>query len=143
MRALSAKAGAALEAASAGTIGHHAGEPPDRRMVAAAKRRGYELVGRARQVEREDFGRFDLILAMDDDNLRGVLALAANDAERAKVAKFTVYCRGHPDADEVPDPYYGGAEGFETVLDLLEDGCRGLIDEIKKSRLLGGADGIR
>lgn len=134
MRSLAAKTGVAVEAASAGTIGYHEGEPPDRRMIAAAKRRGYDLVSRARQVRREDFGRFDLILTMDDDNLRGVLGLAANDGERAKVAKFTTYCRKHPGAAEVPDPYYGGSDGFETVLDLLEDGCDGLIADIKKSR---------
>lgn len=134
MRALAAKAGAAVHAESAGTTGYHAGEPPDRRMIAAAKRRGYELVSRARQVERADFEKFDLILVMDDDNLRGVLGLAANEAERAKVAKFTTYCRGHQEADAVPDPYYGGADGFEKVLDLLEDGCAGLLESAMKKR---------
>jgi protein-tyrosine phosphatase len=127
MRALAAQAGVAVHVESAGTIGYHAGEPPDRRMIAAAKRRGYDLVSRARQVERADFEKFDLILTMDDANLRGVLGLASNDTERAKVARFTTYCREHPGATEVPDPYYGGGEGFERVLDLLEDGCRGLL----------------
>lgn len=132
MRALARKSDVAVFAASAGTIGYHAGEPPDRRMIAAAKRRGYDLVSRARQVEREDFKNFDLILTMDDDNLRGVLGLAATEDERAKVAKFTTYCREHAGSDEVPDPYYGGGEGFETVLDLLEDGCRGLLEELAR-----------
>jgi protein-tyrosine phosphatase len=128
MRALAAKAGVAMHVESAGVIGCHAGDLPDRRMVAAAKRRGYELVSRARQVARGDFNKFDLILTMDDDNLRGVLGFADNDGERAKVVRFTNYCRVYQGTTEVPDPYYGGGEGFERVLDLLEDGCRGLLE---------------
>jgi protein-tyrosine phosphatase len=116
------------EIASAGTIGMHAGELPDSRMRAAAERRGYLLRSRARRIEREDFSRFDLIVTMDEDNRRNVLALADNESGRARVRRFVDFCRKHPDADGVPDPYYGGAAGFERVLDLLEDGCEGLLN---------------
>lgn len=128
MRALVEKAGLSdgVEIASAGTIGLHAGELPDARMRQAAARRGYELKSRARQITRDDLDQFDLILTMDEDNRRNVLALAATDAQRARVRRLVDYCR-EQSADSVPDPYYGGNEGFERVLDLLEDGCRGVL----------------
>lgn len=131
LRALAEKRGLADRVAvgSAGTIGYHEGDLPDARMRAAALRRGYELRSRARRFAREDFSRHDLIVVMDEDNRRDVLALAADEADRAKVRRFTEFCRAHPGADKVPDPYYGGDEGFERVLDLLEDGCAGLLDE--------------
>lgn len=116
-----------LEIDSAGTIGLHAGRPADPRMRAAAAARGYALTSRARQVVAADLDAFDLILTMDDDNRRGVLALARTDAQRARVRPFCAYCTGH-DETEVPDPYYGGAQGFERVLDLLEDGCQGVLN---------------
>ncbi|MFA6288268.1 MAG: low molecular weight protein-tyrosine-phosphatase [Opitutaceae bacterium] len=133
MRALAAKAGIAdrVEIASAGTIGLHAGELPDARMRAAAARRGYELKSRARQITRADLDRYDLILAMDEENLRNVLALAATDEQRARVFRFVDFCGKHADSS-VPDPYYGGDEGFEHVLDLLEDGCGGLLRSLVK-----------
>lgn len=134
MRRLASEAGVDVEAASAGTIGYHAGNSPDPRMVTAARRRGYQLLSRARQVTRGDFTAFDLILTMDDDNLRGVRLLAETEEQRAKVVPFTTYCREHPEASEVPDPYYGGNDGFEKVLDLLEDGCRGLLEDIARRR---------
>lgn len=131
LRALADRGGVAHRVAvgSAGTIGDHEGDLPDARMRAAASRRGYELRSRARQFVRADFARHDLIVVMDDDNRRDVLALAADEADRAKVRRFTEFCRAHPGEDKVPDPYYGGAEGFERVLDLLEDGCARLLDE--------------
>ncbi len=131
MRALVTKAGLAdrMEIASAGTIGMHAGELPDARMRRAALKRGYELVSRARQFTAADFAAFDLILTMDDENRRNVLALAKTDAERARVRRFVDYCT-RLKADAVPDPYYGGADGFEYVLDLLEDGCAGVLARI-------------
>jgi len=130
-RAMVARAGrsGAWEIASAGTIGMHAGELPDSRMRAAAARRGYELISRARRIERADFSRFDLILTMDEDNRRGVLALAGDETERARVRRLVDYCRRHPGVAAVPDPYYGGEAGFEHVLDLLEDACAGLLAE--------------
>lgn len=118
-----------LEIASAGTIGMHAGELPDARMRAAAARRGYALTSRARQVVAADLDRHDFIFVMDDDNRRGVLSLASTDAQRAKVHSFVELCSAHDDVD-VPDPYYGGEAGFEHVLDLLEDGCRGFLTRV-------------
>ncbi len=118
-----------VEIASAGTIGLHAGELPDSRMRAAAAKRGYSLTSRARKFGASDFKRFDLILTMDEDNRRDVLNQAATDADRARVRSFVEFCREHR-ASSVPDPYYGGPEGFEHVLDLLEDGCAGILDTI-------------
>lgn len=128
LRTLAARAGVGdrVEIASAGTLGYHAGELPDPRMRAAAKARGYVLESRAQAVTLAHLDRFDHVLAMDDDNLRNLLALAETDAQKAKIARFVSHCRAHR-ADKVPDPYYGGPEGFERVLDLLEDGCRGIL----------------
>jgi protein-tyrosine phosphatase len=109
---------------SAGTGGWHAGEPPDARATDAAQRRGIELGGAARQVEPEDFERFDLLLAMDRENLAALRRLAPDDEARGKVRLLL------GDRD-VPDPYYGGARGFEDVLDLVESACRGLLDEVR------------
>ena len=135
MRALVVQAGLVdqVEIASAGTIGLHAGELPDARMRAAAANRGYKLASHARQITRADLDRFDLILTMDEDNRRNVLVLATTDAQRAKVRRFVDFCREHTD-DAVPDPYYGGDEGFEHVLDLLEDGCRGVLETVKSMK---------
>lgn len=107
---------------SAGTIAYHTGEPPDSRMVAAAARRGYRLGGKARAVEHADFEKFDLILAMDRSNLRDLQRYTRKSSGRARIALFCDYCVAHTE-QEVPDPYYGGDEGFRRVLDLLEDGC--------------------
>ena len=132
MRALAEKARLAdgLEIASSGTIGMHAGAPPDARMRAAAARRGYSLVSRAGQITVADLDAFDLIVTMDEENRRNVLALAKTDAQRARIRRFVDFCSKHADA-EVPDPYYGGEEGFEHVLDLLEDGCEGLLETVR------------
>jgi protein-tyrosine phosphatase len=116
----------ALHADSAGTANYHVGEPPDRRTVAAARRRGYELGAlRARQVRTEDFSSFDYILAMDRANLAELESLVAGTA----AAKLGLFLEFAPDCgfDEVPDPYYGGIEEFERVLDLCERGARGLL----------------
>ena len=115
---------------SAGTIGFHSGSAPDHRMHSAAANRGIETGGQARQVNLQDFENFDRILAMDTDNLRDLLALAQTDPHRECIRLFCDYCEDHENRD-VPDPYYGGALGFEVVLDLLEDGCRQLLDEAK------------
>ncbi|MCF3651333.1 low molecular weight protein-tyrosine-phosphatase [Synoicihabitans lomoniglobus] len=111
---------------SAGTIGMHAGDRADSRMRAAAARRRYDLTSRARQVVAADLDAFDLILTMDEDNHRGVLALASTDEQRARVQSFCSFCEHHSET-AVPDPYYGGPQGFEHVLDLLEDGCQGVL----------------
>ena len=109
---------------SAGTIGFHAGHPADSRMQAAAKSRGYRLDSIARQVRRDDFDRFDLIVAMDKENFRDLNSM--NHGSRAKIVRMCDYCEEH-DVTEVPDPYYGGEQGFYTVIDILEDACRNLL----------------
>jgi protein-tyrosine phosphatase len=123
-----------IEIDSAGTAGYHVGEPPDSRAQAAARRRGYDMSGlRARKVENEDFRRFDLILAMDEDNL-ATLRQQAPDAARERVRLFLEFAT---DADrvDVPDPYYGGANGFEEVLDLVESASLGLIRQLRERGL--------
>jgi protein-tyrosine phosphatase len=114
---------------SAGTSSYHLGSPPDRRMTTAAARRGIALVGRARQFEQSDFEQFDLILAMDKENYRDILALDRSGRYGDKVRLMCDFCRQHRDR-EVPDPYYGGADGFNYVIDLLLDACEGLLDYI-------------
>ncbi|WP_235823284.1 low molecular weight protein-tyrosine-phosphatase [Azohydromonas sediminis] len=118
-----------VEVDSAGTHGWHAGEPPDPRAQAHGARRGYDLAPlRARRVQATDFERFDLILAMDRDNLAQLLELRPPGAG-ARVELLMRFARRHA-VDEVPDPYYGAADGFERVLDLVEDACEGLLDHL-------------
>jgi protein-tyrosine phosphatase len=126
MRRLVADAGLddVIEIDSAGTGGWHAGEPPDARAATAARRRGVTLEGGARQVRPEDFDRFDLIVAMDRGNLRELRALAPGDGAREKLRLLVA-------GQDVPDPYYGGDRGFETVLDMVEAACRELLDELR------------
>jgi protein-tyrosine phosphatase len=122
-----------LEIDSAGTAGYHIGDAPDARSQAAALRRGYDMAPlRARIVEEADFERFDLILAMDTQNLE-VLRKRAPMRYRERVRLFLEYA---PDCglDEVPDPYYGGPTGFEQVLDLVEEAARGLLSHLRKGR---------
>lgn len=112
-----------LEFDSAGTAGYHIGKAPDRRMIQAARGRGLSMRGRARQVKPEDFEAFDWIFAMDRSNYEDLLRVRERCAQpTARLVSFCDFCEGH-DLKEVPDPYYGGPEGFEVVLDLLEDGC--------------------
>jgi protein-tyrosine phosphatase len=123
----------AIEVDSAGTADYHVGEPPDRRTVAAARRRGYDLGSlRARLVRREDFRAFDQVLAMDRANLAELERRRPQGAS----ARLGLFMEFAPDSDfdEVPDPYYGGIEDFERVLDLCEAAARGLL-----SRLADGA----
>jgi protein-tyrosine phosphatase len=108
---------------SAGTGEWHVGEPPDERAVAAAARRGIALTGRARQIERSDFDDFDLVLAVDEQNLARLQRIMPPDA-RATVRKLS--------ADDIPDPYYGGPDGFDDVLDRLTAACADLLDELRQ-----------
>lgn len=120
-----------IEIDSAGTAAYHVGNPPDSRTRAAALRRGYDLSAlRARVVEEEDFGRFDLILAMDRQNLAS-LRRRAPAALRQRIRLFLEFA---PDSDamDVPDPYYGGPNGFEEVLDLVETAARGLLRQLRE-----------
>jgi protein-tyrosine phosphatase len=118
---------------SAGTSSYHIGSAPDRRMTLAAKARGIELTGKARQFTAHDFEDFDLILAMDRANYRDILAIAPQSHYQPKVKLMGDYALNHR-ASEVPDPYYGGQEGFNQVLDLLEDACQGLLAEIRQTQ---------
>ncbi|BAY90688.1 MULTISPECIES: low molecular weight protein-tyrosine-phosphatase [unclassified Tolypothrix] len=112
---------------SAGTSSYHIGSPPDRRMsAAAAKKLGIKLRGHARQFQKTDFQDFDLILAMDRENYDNILALAATPQDRDRVHLICDFC-SHYTLKEVPDPYYGGSDGFEQVIDLLVDACEGLL----------------
>jgi protein-tyrosine phosphatase len=116
---------------SAGTIGYHAGHPADARMRAAAGARGYQLESRARRVEPGDFARFDLIVAMDDANYEELLEM--DTGQGARLVRMCAYCTRH-DESEVPDPYYGGPEGFEHVLNILEDACGNLLKRISDEK---------
>lgn len=119
-----------LELDSAGLYGGHAGELPDKRMRIHAARRGYTLTHRSRPVSLHDFEYFDIIVAMDDNNYHNLLNMATSPEESKKVVKMISFARNHPFSDHIPDPYYEGAEGFEHVLDLLEDACGGMLDEL-------------
>jgi protein-tyrosine phosphatase len=118
-----------IEVDSAGTADYHVDSPPDRRAVAHGEQRGLKMKHlRGRQVSRDDFDRFDVILAMDEDNLANLQRIRPAGS-RAKLALLMSYA---PQAGsrEVPDPYYGGAEGFETVLDLVESAADGFIASV-------------
>jgi protein-tyrosine phosphatase len=121
-----------LELDSAGTGGWHVGESPDARAAAAARARGFELGGHARQVRAQDFADFDLILAMDRANERELRSSAPDRQAAAKVRllrEFDSVAAGKGDL-EVPDPYYGGPEGFERVIDLVQAACAGILDSL-------------
>ncbi len=116
---------------SAGTGGYHIGSSPDRRMaIAAASKLGIKLQGSARKLHRSDLEEFDLILAMDRENYQDILALDRTGQYREKVRLMCDYCSQH-NIEEVPDPYYGGAQGFNYVIDILLDACTGLLQEVK------------
>jgi protein-tyrosine phosphatase len=116
---------------SAGTGDWHVGDPPDARAAEAAARRGVTLDGAARQIRPADFADFDLIVAMDRENLRNLRALAPDDEAAAKVRLLRSYDPASAGAElDVPDPYYGGPRGFETVLDNVEAACRGLLETL-------------
>jgi len=120
-----------IDVESAGTHAYHTNEPADRRAQAAAERRGYSMSDiRARRVRDEDFDRFDVIIAMDRDN-QSTLVDQADVEHHDKIRLFLEYSSAQE--DEVPDPYYGGAAGFERVLDLVEEASRGLLETLQKS----------
>ena len=117
---------------SAGTGGYHIGDLPDKRMRVHARPRGYELTHRARKVQFSDFEDFDLIVGMDAANVDDLRYKAATPEQERKVVMMGDYIRQYPQYDYVPDPYYEGSEGFELVLDLLEDACDNLLNKIIK-----------
>ncbi len=124
----------AVHVESAGTHGYHVGEPPDARTLAAAARRGYSLdTLRARRVDASDFERFDYVIAMDRDNLAHLQTLAGA-GHRQRLSLFLSFAAGI--GDDVPDPYYGGAAGFERVLDMIEEASRALLETLRSRHSL-------
>ncbi|HEX4454863.1 MAG TPA: low molecular weight protein-tyrosine-phosphatase [Kofleriaceae bacterium] len=130
MRVLARDAGKAVELDSAGTGGWHVGEAADPRSRNVAARRGYPIDHRARQLSYDDFARFDLILAMDRQNLADIEKLARGVEHVPRIALFRSYDSTAESGAEVPDPYAGGAEGFERVVDICERACRGLLETL-------------
>ncbi len=120
-----------VEVDSAGTGGWHRGNLPDPRMRRHAAQRGYDLTSRARQVNSSDFHDFDLILVMDHQNLRDLQSFVRAPDDLRNVKLFCEFVKDRSET-EVPDPYYGGDEGFETVLDLVENGCAEILRTIPK-----------
>lgn len=122
----------AIRIDSAGTIDYHVGSPPDQRSCAYARRRGYDLSAlRARRIQPLDFERFDLILAMDWENLED-LRDACPPRHRHKLRRLMEFAPSGM-AEVVPDPYYGGRDEFETVLDQVEQACRGLLIHLRRA----------
>lgn len=124
--------GDVITIASAGVSAEHEGEAPDRRSRDAARRRGYDLVSRARRFVAVDFAAFDLVIALDADNLRRLRAIAPDDDARAKLRLLREFDTRGAGLHDVPDPWYGGADGFEEVLDLCERTCNGLLAHLQR-----------
>lgn len=118
---------------SAGLIAYHEGEGSDPRMKQHAFRHGYKLTHISRPVREVDFETFDLIIGMDDSNYDKLRRLAPTLEAEAKVVRMTDYCTQHV-IDHVPDPYYGGAQGFENVIEILEDACQGLLNTLESEK---------
>ena len=112
---------------SAGTFDYHRGKPADARMQKHARLRGYELSSISRPFEDEDFELFDWIITMDEDNYQQIKWFDQSNNYTGKIRRMTDFCSSSQ-VSEVPDPYYGGDQGFENVLDLLEDACQGLLE---------------
>ena len=117
---------------SAGTSSYHIGAAPDERMSLAATKRGLKLKGKSRKLTPKDLQRFDLILAMDRENYQDILYLDREGKYEEKVRMICDFAT-HKAEREVPDPYYGGQDGFDRVIDLLFDACAGLLDYVVKS----------
>lgn len=124
-----------VELDSAGTAGYHAGEAPDPRSRAAARRRGIAVDGTARQFQRQDFERFDYVIAMDRANLEDLEELAS-EATRAKLHLLRHFDPAAPSGSSVPDPYYGGEAGFDEVVAICLAACRGLLDHVRREHQL-------
>jgi protein-tyrosine phosphatase len=123
---------------SAGLGDWHVGRARDGRSQAVGLRRGVPLAGVARQFQAQDFARFDYVLAMDRQNRAGLLALAPDAAARAKVRLLRSFDPAAPPEAEVPDPYYGGPQGFDEVFDICQAACAGLLDHLRRTHALDG-----
>jgi protein-tyrosine phosphatase len=117
---------------SAGTADFHNGKETDPRMLTALEARGLTVTGRARKFEAFDFGRFDLIVAMDNENYEDVLTLTKSEEDEEKVRRFAKFCTEH-EISEVPDPFHGEKEDFEEAIAIIEDGCRGLLKSLHRT----------
>ncbi len=122
---------------SAGTGDWHVGHPPDERASAEAASRGVPMDGHARQFTRDDFARLDLVLAMDAQNAADLRALAPDDAARGRVRLLREFDPAGPADPVVPDPYFGGADGFAEVFAMIDAACRGLLDQLVAGPLAG------
>jgi protein-tyrosine phosphatase len=144
MRHLVKEAGleAAIEVDSAGTAGYHAGESPDRRACAAGSRSGISISGRARQIRPQDFDRFDYIVAMDTSNWEDLLDIAP-PAAKPKIHLLRSFDPASPPGASVPDPYYGGEEGFDEVVALCLAACRGLLAQIRRDHRLAASTAVK
>jgi protein-tyrosine phosphatase len=120
-----------IEVDSAGTYSGHRGELPDLRMRRAALERGYNLTHRSRPICEDDFYDFDMIIVMDDSNYERVSRLAPERKYLDKLYRMVEFIADYPDYSYVPDPYYEGVEGFYLVLNMLESGCRTLLDKLE------------
>ncbi len=118
---------------SAGTLGAHQGELADRRMRFYAEKRGYNLTHRSRKFTRADFGKFHWIIVMDDRNYDDVKEMSMTSDEVSKIHRMVDFCQ-KTEASYIPDPYYGGDQGFENVIDLLEDACEGLYSKLRDKK---------
>lgn len=121
-----------FEIDSAGTIDHHQGAPPDPRMSESLRQKGFTIQGHSRQIQPDDLVSFDLIVTMDESNFSDVQSLDKTGRLHSKIRPFVSFCRHHDDL-RVPDPYYGGQRGFDHVIRMLEDGCKGILESLKKS----------
>ena len=118
---------------SAGTGGYHIGDQPDRRMRVHARERGINLVHTCRRVSESDFDRFDMIIGMDDSNISNLRAIAPTVEAEKKIHRMAEFLDPGMRYDYIPDPYYEGSEGFELVLDLLQNGCENLYKKLTES----------
>lgn len=124
--------GEKYEVDSAGTSAYHVGEAPDSRMRKVAAEKGLEYTGRARQFQREDFQNFDLIVAMDSDNRRALENMAASARQAEKIRMLREFDPQGSASDGVPDPYYGGMEGFQRVFRIVERSTQGLLEALER-----------
>lgn len=123
-----------IQVDSAGTSSFHTGARADTRSKKHAEKRGYQLHSRARQFSQEDFDDFDMIFAMDQSNYFHILSMLPDDSYESKVYPFISFCTKHQKTySEVPDPYNQGEEGFEIVLDIIEEGCQNILEQILKT----------
>jgi protein-tyrosine phosphatase len=120
---------------SAGTSAYHIGEQPDSRMRRVAAQNGLQYDGRAKQFQEDDYDRFDFIIPQDQDNLRNLRWLARGPADEAKLFTMRTFDPLGSSNEGVPDPYYGGADGFQTTFEIVRRSCQGLLDALEKGEL--------